>query len=91
MNVGQHTTSSDRDASKQLAQLLIIADCKLNVTGYDASLLVVTSSVTGQLQNLSCQIFQYCCLQFENSVRQLNFSRFYLGNVRSNTSSSAEH
>ena len=36
-------------------------DGKLQVPGDDARLLVVSGSVTSQLQNLSSQVFHYCC------------------------------
>ncbi len=45
VDVRQHTTSCDGHASQQLAQLLIVANCQLDVAGHNASLLVVTSSV----------------------------------------------
>ena len=58
VDVGQYTASGDGDAAKQLAQLLVIAHGQLYVAGYNAGLLVVTSGVTGQLQNLSCEVLQ---------------------------------
>ena len=63
VNVGQNTTSSDGDTAEQLAQLLIIAHCQLDVAGHNTSLLVVTSGVACQLKHLSRKVLQYCCLQ----------------------------
>ena len=63
VNVGKHTTSSNGDTTKQLAQLLIVAHCQLNVTGHNTSLLIVTSCVACQLKDLSCKILQDCSLQ----------------------------
>jgi hypothetical protein len=44
--------------AEKLVQLLIVADGELKVTGDNTGLLVVTSSVSGQLENLSRQIFK---------------------------------
>ena len=57
LDVGQNTTLSDGDSREKLVQLFIVTDGKLQVTGDDTSLLVVTSSVTGELKNFSCQVF----------------------------------
>ena len=56
LDVGQHASLSDRDARQQLVQLLVVADGQLEVTRDDASLLVVASGVTGQLENLGGQV-----------------------------------
>ena len=53
VNVGKHTTSSNGDTTKQLAQLLVVAHCQLNVTGHYAGLLVVTRCIACQLKDLS--------------------------------------
>ncbi len=58
MDVGEHTTLGDGNAGKQLAQLLVIADCQLDVAGNDAGLLVVTSGIAGQLKDLSGQVLK---------------------------------
>ncbi|KAF7223857.1 putative LOC107388332-like protein [Nothobranchius furzeri] len=60
LDVGQHTTLSDGDSTQQLVELLVVADGQLQVTGDDTSLLVITSSVSSQLQDLSSQILQHC-------------------------------
>jgi hypothetical protein len=41
VNVGQNTTAGDGHIREQAGQLLIVADCQLNVARDDASLLVV--------------------------------------------------
>ena len=56
LNVGQHTTLSDGDSREQLVELLVIADSKLQVTWDDPALLVVTGSVSCQLEHLSCEV-----------------------------------
>lgn len=56
MNVGKDTSCCNCDVTKEFAELLVISDSKLNVTGDDPSLLVITSSVASKLQNLSCKI-----------------------------------
>ncbi len=62
VDVGKNTTSSNGDSSQQLAQLLIIAYCQLNVARYNSSLFVVTSSIACQLKDLSRKVLQDCCL-----------------------------
>ena len=56
MDVGQHSSFGDGHALQQLVQLLVVADCQLNVAGGDALLLVVPARVPGQLQNLSAKV-----------------------------------
>lgn len=58
VNVGQNTTLGDGDVTEQLVQLLIVADGELQVTGDDTGLLVVTSGVASQLENLSCKVLE---------------------------------
>ncbi len=60
LDVGQNTSLSDGDSREKLVQLLVIADSKLQVTGDDPALLVVTGSVSCQFQDLSSQIFHDC-------------------------------
>merc|ERR1711944_103707 len=57
LDVGEDTSLSDGDSSQELVQLFVITDGQLQVTGDDPGLLVVTSGVTGQLKNLSGQVF----------------------------------
>ena len=58
MDVGQNTTLGNGDVSEQLVQLLVVADGELEVTGDDTGLLVVTSGVAGQLEDLGSQVLQ---------------------------------
>lgn len=44
--------------SEKLVQFLVVTDGKLQVTRDDTGLLVVTSSVSGQLENFSCKVFE---------------------------------
>ena len=62
VDVGKNTTSSNGDTSQQLAQLLIIAYCQLNVARDNSSLPVVTSGIACQLNNLGRKVLQDCCL-----------------------------
>ncbi len=59
MNVGEYTTAGYGDVSKKSVEFLIISDGQLKVAGYDSALLVITSSVTGQLENFSTEVLQY--------------------------------
>lgn len=56
LDVWQDTTLGDRDAGQKLVQLLVVTDGQLQVTRDDSRLLVVTGSVTGQLENLGGQV-----------------------------------
>ena len=58
MNVGQDTTLSDSHTSKELAQLLVIADSQLDVAGDDTGFLVVTSSIASQFEDFSGQVLE---------------------------------
>lgn len=59
LDVRQHTTLGDGDAGQQLVQLLVVTDGQLQMSRDDTGLLVVTRSVTGQLENLSGQVLQH--------------------------------
>ena len=61
LDVGQHTTLSNGYTRQELVQFFVVADGKLQVTGNDTGLLVVTGGITGQLQNFSSQVFHYSC------------------------------
>lgn len=58
MNVGQNTTLCNGNVSQQLVQLLIVADGKLEMTGNDTSLLVVTGGVASQLEDFSSEVLE---------------------------------
>jgi len=60
LDVGQNTSLCDCDSREKFVQFLVIADSKLQMTGDDPALLVVTSSVSCQFQDLSSQIFHDC-------------------------------
>ena len=56
LDVGEDSTLGDGDSGQELVQLLVIPDGKLEVTGDDPGLLVVTGSITGQLKDLSSEV-----------------------------------
>jgi hypothetical protein len=58
VNVGENTTLGDGDVSKQLVQLLVVADGELEMAGDDTGLLVVARSVAGQLEDFSRQVLK---------------------------------
>jgi hypothetical protein len=58
VNVGQNTTLGDGDVAEKLVQFLIVADGKLEMTGDDTGLLVVTGGVTGQLEDFGSQVLE---------------------------------
>lgn len=51
MDVRKDTALGDGDMAQKLVQLLIVADCELEMAGNYAGLLVVTSSIASQLEN----------------------------------------
>ncbi len=55
---GDDTTVGDGGLAEELAELLIVANSELDVAGVDAGALVVTSSVTGELENLSSEVLE---------------------------------
>ena len=57
LDVGEDTTLGNGNTREELVQFLVIANGKLEVTGDDPCLLVVTGSITGELEYLSCQVF----------------------------------
>ena len=56
LDVGQYTTLGDGHTREELVQFLIVADGQLKMTGDDPGLLVVTGSVSCQLENLSGEV-----------------------------------
>lgn len=58
VNVGEDTTLGDSDVAEKLVQLLIVANGELEMTGDDTGLLVVTRSVSGQLEDFSRQVLK---------------------------------
>ena len=57
LNVGQDAALGDGDPVKQLVELFVVPDGQLKVTGDDPALLVVSSGVAGQFEDLSSQVF----------------------------------
>jgi hypothetical protein len=58
VNVGEDTTLGDGDVAEQLVQLLVVPDGELEMTGDDTGLLVVTGSVTGQLEDFGSEVLE---------------------------------
>jgi len=58
MDVGEDTTLGNGDVAEKLVQFLVVADGKLEMTGDDTGLLVVTGSVAGQLENFGSEILE---------------------------------
>lgn len=59
MNVREDTTRGNGNTAKQLVELLIVTDGELNVTRDDTGLLVITSGVSGELENLSGKVLHH--------------------------------
>jgi len=58
VDVRQDTTLCDSDVSEKLVQFLIVADSELEMTGDDTGLLVVTGSVTSQLEDFGSEVLK---------------------------------
>ena len=56
MDVGEHTSGRDGDASEKLVELFVVADGELDVPGDDAAPLVVARGVAGELEDLSGEV-----------------------------------
>ena len=58
VDVGKNTTRSNGDTREELVQFVIVLDGQLDVSGHNPRLLVVTSGVSSQLEDLSSQVFE---------------------------------
>ncbi len=58
LDEGEDTTLRDGDTAKELVELLVVADGELKWTGNDTRLLVVTSGVTSELEDLGSQVLE---------------------------------
>lgn len=56
LDVGENSALGDGDSGEKFVQLLVITDGELQVTWDDPCLLVVTGSVSCQLENLSGEV-----------------------------------
>ena len=53
VNVGKNTALGDGDVTEKLVQFLVVADGELEMARDNASFLVVTCGISGQLEDLS--------------------------------------
>ncbi|XP_034957403.2 uncharacterized protein LOC118077782 [Zootoca vivipara] len=58
LDIGQDAALGDGDFAQQLVELFVVADGQLQVSGNDPGLLVVASSVAGQLEDFGRQNFR---------------------------------
>ena len=56
LDVGEDSTLSNGDTSKELVQLLVISDGKLKMSWDNSGLLVITGSIASQLKDLSSKV-----------------------------------
>ena len=56
LDVGENSTLGDGDSGQKFVQLLVVTDGELKMTWDDPGLLVVTGSVSCQLENLSGEV-----------------------------------
>ena len=61
LDVGQDTTLGDGDTGEELVQLFVVPHGELEMTRDNPGLLVVSGGVTGQLEDLGCQVFHDSC------------------------------
>ena len=52
LDVWQNTALCNGDSGQELVELLVITDSQLQMTGDDTGLLVITSSIASELENL---------------------------------------
>ena len=60
MDIGQHTALGDGNVSQKLVQLLVVADCQLEMAGDDTSLLVVAGGVASQFKDFGGEVLEDC-------------------------------
>ena len=58
LDVGEDSTLGNGNSSEQFVQLLVITDGELKMSWDDSGLLVVTGSITGQLEDLSSEVLE---------------------------------
>ena len=58
MDVGEDTTASNGCVAHEFVKLLVVSDGELNVSWHNSGLLVVLGSVTGELEDLSSEVFE---------------------------------
>ena len=56
MNVGEDSTLGDDDLTEQSVEFLVISDGELQVSGNDSGLLVVSGSISSELEDLSREV-----------------------------------
>ena len=61
LDVGEDTTLGNGDTREKFVQFLVVADGKLEMTGDDPGLLVVTGGVASELEDLSCEVLHDSC------------------------------
>ena len=58
LDVWQHTTGGDGNTRQKFVQFFVVADSELKMSWNNSCFLVVTGSVTSQLQDFSRQVFE---------------------------------
>jgi hypothetical protein len=58
VDVRKNTSSRNRDTTEEFVQFLVVLDSQSDVSGNDTALLVVTGSITSELQDLGAKVFQ---------------------------------
>lgn len=58
VDVRHNSSTGNGDTTEQAVKLLVVADSQLDVAGNDTGTLVITSSVSGQLQDFSGQVLK---------------------------------
>jgi len=61
MDVGENTALCDSYMSEKFVQFFVVPDGELKMTWDDTGFLVVSCSVSGQLEDFSCKIFEDSC------------------------------
>ena len=79
LDVWQDSTLSDGDSRQKLVQFFVVSDGQLKMSWYDSCFLVISGSVTSQLQDFGAQVFQDCSqvhwCTWSDSVSIVTFSK----------------
>ena len=58
MDVGENTTGSNSGTTHKFVELIVVSDGHLDVSGDDSGSLEILSGVSGELEDLSCEVLK---------------------------------
>ena len=60
VDIGQYTAGRDGNPAEELVQLLVVLDGEGDVTGHDASTLVIAGGIAGELEDFGAEVLEDC-------------------------------